>query len=534
MSGKAEKLNRSLFESNLHKIQALGQSYFGELINSAEWGSTKAKFSSLIASDNFRLYRNDAKDCMAIDIDNKSKTVDWKGQSEYQIACYLTTYYGICVRLAGNQGRSQYEKAIGTKVFTFIESASDKAQISAERVPEQMKDADHEKSIIADDEHSKGLRPPVPEKPKQTTQKKAAQAEQTETTVQTVKELTPITALDCMEIIPKRYILDGLIEDETITLFSGREKIGKTYALMHMALCMAAGKPWLEVKTMPDVSGRILWLNLDMSRSTAQRRIYEITHGISEAWNVLDPELFSQFDMMDGKTFTDAGCKDSVTFFSKSDAVDSLKEYILSRNVKVCFIDNLIQIEGKAQENVSNDIQQVFYRVKQLRDDTQCSFIIIHHTTKDGGRFRGSGDISAETDLNLQLDQCEAKDSLLLKVDGARNSALNEIGMMKKFMQRIGDDGAPMTDVNGHPVNIFRLERIDTDGLNVPGADVSKRYAKEEEIVMAVFETANLPKSKNEIHAITKGDRSRIFKAIDRLCDQGLLTLSNKKYCMVD
>lgn len=278
-------------------------------------------------------------------------------------------------------------------------------------------------------------------------------------------ELIPLSALDCMEIIPKRYILDGLIEDETITLFSGREKIGKTYVLMNMALCMAACKPWLDIETMPDVTGRVLWLNLDMSRTTSQRRIYEITHGISEAWNITQPDLFDQFDMLDGQTFRDAGCTDSVEFFTDNDAVQRLQKFIISRNVKVCFIDNLIQIEGAAQENSSNDIQRVFNRVKTMRDITHCSFVIIHHTTKDGGRGRGSGDIFAETDLNLQLDQCTNPQQLILKTDGARNSALHEIGMMKKFMQRIDENGEGLTDANGHSINIFKLERIETDGL---------------------------------------------------------------------
>lgn len=319
---------------------------------------------------------------------------------------------------------------------------------------EQEKEAEQDAGRAAVERHESGKQKPVKSNPIIT-----------ETISQEQQPLIPLSALDCMKIIPKRYILDGLIEDETITLFSGREKIGKTYVLMHMALCMAAGKPWLDIETMSDVSGRVLWLNLDMSRTTAQRRIYEITQGISEAWDIIQPELFNQFDMLDGQTFRDAGCTDSVEFFTDNNAVQRLQEFIISQNVKVCFIDNLIQIEGAAQENSSNDIQRVFNRVKTLRDITHCSFIIIHHTTKDGGRGRGSGDIFAETDLNLQLDQCTNPQQLVIKTDGARNSALHEIGMMKKFMQRIGENGEGLTDGNGHPVNIFRLERIETDGL---------------------------------------------------------------------
>ena len=360
--------------------------------------------------------------------------------------------------------------------------------------------------------------------------------ERTVETVPEVKELVPISALDCMEITPKRYILDGMIEDETVTLFSGREKIGKTYVLMHMALCMSAKLPWLEYETMGDVEGNILWLNLDMSRGTALRRVYEVTHGISEAWNVRDPKLFDRFFMMDGQTFRDADCKDSFEFFGDSDAVQRLQEFIIARNVKVCFIDNLIQIEGEAQENSSNDIQRVFNRVKLLRDISHCSFILIHHTTKDGGRGRGSSDIFGETDLNLQLDQCTNPKQLLLKTDGARNSANHDVGMMKNFLQRIGDDGQPMVDANGHPINIFRLERVDTDGLV---AENSARKTKRNSTADFNIEQIKKLFSANDNTALTKymiitecnklpecklkGQRQAQLDAVDIALSQGVL-----------
>ena len=398
---------------------------------------------------------------------------------------------------------------------------------------EQEKDAEQAAGRDAVEAHLTGKKKPVRNQQKPIPMPETVTGEQDQ---EQPKELIPISALDCMKITPKRYILDGLIEDETITLFSGREKIGKTYVLMNMALCMAAKTPWLELETMSDVDGCVLWLNLDMSRNTASRRIYEITHGISESWNVRDQHLFDRFFMMDGQTFRDADCKDSFEFFGDSDAVQRLQEFIISRNVKVCFIDNLIQIEGAAQENSSNDIQKVFNRVKLLRDITHCSFILIHHTTKDGGRGRGSSDIFGETDLNLQLDQCTNPKQLLLKTDGARNTAMMDIGMMKNFMQRIDDDGNPMTDTNGHAVNIFKLERIDTDGLETEN---SVKKTKSNATADGNIEQIKKLFSKNGNAALTKtaivsecnklpdcklsGQRQAQLDAVDIAYDRGIL-----------
>lgn len=354
--------------------------------------------------------------------------------------------------------------------------------------------------------------------------------------------LVPLTAADSIEYIPRKYILDGLIEDETITLFAGKEKIGKTYVLMHMALSMAAERPWLEMQTMTDAKGKILWLDFDMNRNTTLRRMNEITNGIEESWNVREPHLFDNFFMMDAKSFRDAGYSDKVQFFDESDAVRGLREFIISNNVKVCFIDNLVQIEGSAQENSSNDIQKVFSGVKQLRDETHCAFIIIHHTTKDGFRGRGSSDIFGETDLNLQLDQAEDKDKLLLKTDGARNAAGQDIGMLKRFDWRIGEEFAPIEDANGHYIYNFKLERIAAEGLTLEGKKKEKRDEQIrkniERIVLLFQKKNNIGMTKNGIINACKetedcdlsGTREVWLSSISAAADQGLIVKDEKFY----
>ena len=286
-------------------------------------------------------------------------------------------------------------------------------------------------------------------------------------------EATPgiqaFTAKDCINYPPVSYIVEDLIEAGTITMVSGKEKIGKTYVLMNLALCMAAGLPWLGMQTMQDAKGNILWINLDMPRNTTMRRINQISNGIEESWEIRKPDLFKNFGMMDGQLFRDYGYKNRIQFYSASDAVDCLREYMIENNVKVCFIDNLVQIEGSAEENKANDIQAVFSGLKQLRDETDCAFIVIHHTTKNGDRGRGSSAIFGETDLNLQLDPCTEpnENALLLRMEGARNTASHEIGMTKHFEPRMGEDGTThLLDDNGHTIFNFKLTPTDPKKLN--------------------------------------------------------------------
>ena len=361
-----------------------------------------------------------------------------------------------------------------------------------------------------------------------------------------VRPLVPITAADCIEYIPRSYILDGLIEDETVTLFSGKEKIGKTYVLMHLAFSMAAERPWLDMPTMTDAKGKVLWLDFDMNRNTTLRRMNEITNGIEEAWNVRDPHLFDNFLMMDAESFREAGYSDKVQFFDEGAAVQGLEEFIITHNVKVCFIDNLVEIEGDAEENSSNDIQKVFSGLKRLRDVTHASFILIHHTTKDGFRGRGSSAIFGETDLNLQLEPCTQQDQLILKTDGARNSARKDIGMMKKFFTRLDDDGEILKDANGHYICNFKLDRIDTNGLRVEESEEDKEARINEKniaVIRALFASGRTFDSKNKIYSATfapdyKGEKfyskQSANQSIDIAIGMGLITRAGGKYQRAD
>lgn len=344
--------------------------------------------------------------------------------------------------------------------------------------------------------------------------------------------LQAISVLDCMEIEPKRYLVDGLIEAGTITQYAGKEKGGKTYTLMHMALSMSAGLPWLGRETMSDVQGGVLWLNLDMSRALGKRRIYEITHGIEESFDKRDPELFSNFHLMDSQTFADAN-RDGLQFFTDNTAIDGLREYIISENIKCCFLDNFIQIEGQGQENVSNDMRTVLNRMKTLRDNTDCAFVFIHHTDKAGNRGRGSSDIFAETDLNLQLEPDTRNTNLLkLVTDGSRNSASQDIGMLQEWKQRIDDDGQPMTDANGHPVYIYLLRTADVNTITTAKEErsssgrVNKTISDNIEKIKDVFRSnGNTPLSKNKIieNGKLSGTKDTRIASIDHALSENIL-----------
>lgn len=340
-------------------------------------------------------------------------------------------------------------------------------------------------------------------KPSKTEQQKDAEQEKAKQAVNAHKQKTagsgnqnqnvliPITINDCMNYPSKSFILDGMIEVGDVVLFSGAEKIGKTHCLMNLALCMSAGLPWLDdIKTMKDVQGSVLWLDFDMKEEAVKRRINMAFHGL-KGMNPdnLTPDVFKNFYCLNSKAFRSAGL-DTLDLFNPGNSANELQNFIKTNNVKMCFLDNLVKVEGDADENSAPDMNLVFSNLAQIRDDTGCTFIVIHHTGKNGDRGRGSSAIFGCTDLNLQLDQ-DANDKFKLKlsVDGARDNYFPALIMRKNFPVRkdveLDENGeivsiGDILDGNGNLIHDFYLTR-DADAEFTPAKNTKKTKSQKDE-----------------------------------------------------
>lgn len=354
--------------------------------------------------------------------------------------------------------------------------------------------------------------------------------------------LVPDSIFDCTEIIPKKYILDGIIEAGSIVMIAGKEKIGKTYVLQNLALCMSAELPWLGYQTMQDDKGGILWVNLDMKRDTARRRTNEITFGICEALkNSFQPDLFSKFYMIHSETFRKQGF-DSLTFDGNAEKTIAEMEKLIKDkryNIKVCFIDSLIEIIGELDENKSGDIGKMFQRIYRLRDETGCAFILVHHNTKGGDRGRGSSAIFSSTELNLQLSEdINNNDKLLLSTDGARDTAKNNIAMLKVWKPRLNDDGTELKDNHGHAVWNFYLESVDSETISTSATEKAFKNqqasdTRYENAVLQALDGELFGLSKTEIKVKAHVDKQECFRAVDRLVDKGQVISENGKFKLI-
>ena len=575
MAERPEKFNMDEMRNYFSLVDNLSVDVSDKLI-----ADIKSDIENKILNSNIRLKTEDCKEFFDVDIDYKNKIVTWKNTDKFtfgRAVLYFKKLISVSTSGRGINSLRQSVLCFGKAAtndpatsnanIEYINKLCDDAGIllispstaepvataSASTLPSRQE-------RIANPTNKDDVLPKAP-KAKQADKAKAAapirtdapkapaqEPQQIQEPMQDIADdnadmptvLIPDSIFDCIEIIPKKYILDGIIEAGSIVMIAGKEKIGKTYALQHLALCMAAELPWLGYETMQDDKGGVLWVNLDMKRETARRRTNEISNGLCEfLTQPYRPEMFANFHMIHSKTFRDQGY-DSLTFDGNADKTIAEMEKLIKDkryNIKVCFIDSLIEIVGDLDENKSGDIGKMFRRIYQLRDETGCAFILVHHNTKGGDRGRGSSAIFSSTELNLQLSEdVNNDDKLLLSTDGARDTAKNDIGMLKVWKPRLNDDGTELKDDNGHTVWNFYLEPVDSKNISTSATE--KAYKKQQEsdkryedAVLKALEGEFEGLSKNGITAKAHIDNQESRRAVNRLYDRNeIIYLPNGKY----
>ena len=204
------------------------------------------------------------------------------------------------------------------------------------------------------------------------------------------------------EFPPNRWLVDGLIPLQGITILHGLPTAGKTWLMMEIALSVAQGKPLVNqfetthtgVLLLDEESGE--WLLHDRFRTLRA-----------------PSELPIHYLTMNSSKFTES-------------YVDELIEWCNDNEVGFITIDSLVRIHG-GDENTAQDSAKVFRLIRKLTS-ANITVLVIHHNTKAsangeyGSQMRGSGDIQASVDCQLSLVRPYHDDYLTLEQVKNRNA----------------------------------------------------------------------------------------------------------------
>ena len=153
-----------------------------------------------------------------------------------------------------------------------------------------------------------------------------------------------------------RFVVDGLIP-AGLVLFCGAQKIGKSWLMLKLCLCVSQGLPLWE---MPTTQGDVLYLCLEDTFSRIQDRLFQVTDEASGRLH---------FAVASGKL------TDGLTVQLE----DYLKDYPDSRLI---VIDTLQKVRTASKDNAYASDYGDISLLKDFADRHSLAVIVVHHIRK--------------------------------------------------------------------------------------------------------------------------------------------------------
>jgi hypothetical protein len=184
---------------------------------------------------------------------------------------------------------------------------------------------------------------------------------------------------------PIVYLVDKLIKTGTLSVFFGEPGSKKTYSLLSMAVCAAAGKDWLEFAIPEPV--KVLIIDEESGERRLAIRLADAVRG--ELATEADPTYITYVSLAG----FDLG--------NKNDAKE-VSKLIMDVGAQIVIIDALADVMS-GDENSKQETQPVLNHLRKIAEDTDSALILIHHSNK-GGAYRGTSAIKGSVDLMVKVE----------------------------------------------------------------------------------------------------------------------------------
>lgn len=201
---------------------------------------------------------------------------------------------------------------------------------------------------------------------------------------------------------------DGLLRRGHVLLVNAPSKVGKSWLLDELGVCMSSGRPWLgyECKRLP-----ALFIDFELDRPSFYNRLKNVSDAMGGA---IDPSMIDTLSLRGYTASTEA-------------LTDHIIDEALSCRPKGYFgiaILDPIYLFGIGDENAAGDVRDVMRQIGRLATTLGCSIALSHHNAKGLAgaksaidRASGSGVFARFPDALLDLAQVRAPDDADLDPD---------------------------------------------------------------------------------------------------------------------
>ncbi len=247
---------------------------------------------------------------------------------------------------------------------------------------------------------------------------------------QTIWERWAAGALGLAQALEDResppWVVDQIVRAGSLNIIYGAPGSMKSMLLADMALCVAAGRPWLAGKRLedwmkaddtpgiPTLVRPVIWLDLDNGRLTTLDRFGALARGHGVA-----PDAPLHILTMPQPWPT----------LDNDDNARALELLTVAYDAGLIVIDNLGLIAGEIEENNAR-MASVMGRLRNLAEKTGAAVVVIHHQRKAGvlgpgvrrgESLRGHSSIEASLDSAFLVEREEGGDKVRVIPTKIRN-----------------------------------------------------------------------------------------------------------------
>lgn len=155
----------------------------------------------------------------------------------------------------------------------------------------------------------------------------------------------------------------------------------KTFVALDMALCVATGSLWQGWRA---TQGTVLYVAAEGLAGLPKRiRAWEERRGVA--------------------TPQDAFWLPEAVPLLNDNAIALVEAYVADLRPRLIVLDTLARCMAGGDENSAKDVGHAIENADRLRRAAGATVLLIHHTTKDGGSYRGSSALEGAVDVALEV-----------------------------------------------------------------------------------------------------------------------------------
>ncbi len=222
---------------------------------------------------------------------------------------------------------------------------------------------------------------------------------------------------DILNLKAPPAIVKGLIYEGDLVMPYGAPGSGKTFAVLDLALAVAAGMPnWAGRKV---TSGPVVYVAGEGKRGLYNR---------IRAWAKKRGDERGQLDRLNGRLFVFEGAPQ---FLDAADWAAFLADLEAVEAPRLVVFDTLSRCIAGKDENSQADMSAAVDRLRDLCLRTRAAVLLVHHTSKDGQHERGSSVLRGAADVMFRVSK--DTDAVTLEFDKIKEGELPDDALRFRF-----------------------------------------------------------------------------------------------------